>query len=790
MKKLDVKQREVTNLFFNELFTLDKSFVLRTDLTDLLKKHVKIDQTNPFYEIINNAQEAVVRKPWIYFATRPDIGVWEYVKVHTELTECEHIESSEFLHFKENLVEDKPLDLEDWVLELDFKPFNRDFPVLKEKRSIGRGVEFLNRKLSSKLFDNNSEGMSLLYNFLRLHKYQGTQLMLNKRVKDVSQLQTVLRKAETILSKKKPKQTWQTVEADLNLLGFEPGWGRTIQRIRETMNLLSDILEAPSPLDLEHFLGRIPMMFSCVIITPHGFFGQSDVLGKPDTGGQVVYILDQARAMEEEMKRQIYDQGLDIEPKILIVTRLIPDAQGTNCDCELENVMGCSCSRILRVPFRDELGQIIPNWISRFDIWPHLERYAKDVEKEIVYLLEGKPDLIIGNYSDGNLVASLLSKSFHVIQCNIAHALEKTKYLYSAIYWKESDSTYHFSCQFTADLIAMNCADFIITSTYQEIAGTDETVGQYESYNTFTMPGLYRVLNGVNVYDPKFNIISPGVDTRFFFPYFNEKERSAKQLENIKELVFGEEIDCEAKGILLDQKKPILFAMARLDCIKNLASLVEWFGENERLREKANLLLVAGHIDVTRSSDSEEISQIKRMHELIEKYDLGTQLRWLTSKHDKNITGELYRFIADGRGAFIQPAHFEAFGLTIIEAMSSGLPTFATCYGGPLEIIEDGVSGFHIDPNNGEESTKVILDFINKSKKSPAYWDKISKQGLKRVKEKYTWQLYAKKALTLSKIYGFWKYITNLERLETHRYLEMFYGSVYRPLVKKMLDKD
>lgn len=36
---------------------------------------------------------------------------------------------------------------------------------------------------------------------------------------------------------------------------------------------------------------------------------------------------------------------------------------------------------------------------------------------------------------------------------------------------KEFDPKYHFSCQFTADLLAMNAADFIITSTYQEIAG-------------------------------------------------------------------------------------------------------------------------------------------------------------------------------------------------------------------------------------------------------------------------------------------------------------------------------
>ena len=124
---------------------------------------------------------------------------------------------------------------------------------------------------------------------------------------------------------------------------------------------------------------------------------------------------------------------------------------------------------------------------------------------------------------------------------------------------------YHFSCQFTADLIAMNHADFIVTSTYQvggraqcrragarslplagggrglrlaapgrrrraadhgascrrtpgpspprallrphalgttphappppqEIAGHEEMVGQYESYKSFTMPQLYRVV--------------------------------------------------------------------------------------------------------------------------------------------------------------------------------------------------------------------------------------------------------------------------------------------------------
>jgi sucrose synthase len=81
-----------------------------------------------------------------------------------------------------------------------------------------------------------------------------------------------------------------------------------------------DLLEAPDPSTLEKFLGTIPMVFNVVILSPHGYFAQANVLGYPDTGGQVVYILDQVRAMENEMLLRIKQCGLDITPKILIVS--------------------------------------------------------------------------------------------------------------------------------------------------------------------------------------------------------------------------------------------------------------------------------------------------------------------------------------------------------------------------------------------------------------------------------------------------------------------------------------
>lgn len=51
--------------------------------------------------------------------------------------------------------------------------------------------------------------------------------------------------------------------------------------------------QAPDADSLERFLGSLPLISDVVVMSPHGYFGQSNVLGLPDTGGQVVYILDQ-----------------------------------------------------------------------------------------------------------------------------------------------------------------------------------------------------------------------------------------------------------------------------------------------------------------------------------------------------------------------------------------------------------------------------------------------------------------------------------------------------------------
>lgn len=69
--------------------------------------------------------------------------------------------------------------------------------------------------------------------------------------------------------------------------GFEKGWGENAERVRQTMRILSEIIQAPDPANMEAFFSRLPAIYNVVIFSVHGYFGQADVLGLPDTGGQV-----------------------------------------------------------------------------------------------------------------------------------------------------------------------------------------------------------------------------------------------------------------------------------------------------------------------------------------------------------------------------------------------------------------------------------------------------------------------------------------------------------------------
>ena len=759
-----------------------RNFFLRNDIVfyfrrycDLNDKSSDFKERSSVYLFLKKIQELFIHDDHIVLQHRFDIARYRYYLLRLDGGYMEEIDIQGYLDIKDRYILQQSSN--GTHLELDFKPFYDYSPSIRDTRTIGNGIRFLNRYMCSNIFSNPDQWNRKLFEFIKLHRYNGRQLLVNGNL--IADFETFLSRLEDAvkwLDSVNPDVAYSDVEAKLQQRGIEVGWGNTVGRIRESMQLLIDLLNEPTDQEFERFISRVPMplISKIAIISPHGWFGQTNVLGRPDTGGQVIYILDQVRALERHLLEEIRLTGLEVAPKIIVLTRLIPEALGSTCDQKCEKIFETRDSWILRIPFHDRNHNIVSQWVSRFKIWPYLEGFADDAARELNSEFQGRPDLIIGNYSDGNLVATLLADRFDVVQCTIAHALEKTKYLFSDMYWSDKEKDYHFSVQFSADMLSMNKSDFIITSTHQEITGTEDTMGQYESYQQFTMPGLYQVINGINLFAPKFNVIPPGVDENLYFPYHEAHRRLENQTRQWQQRLFVTQSE-DILGTLDDPDKPAIFTMARFDKIKNITGLIESFGLSAKLQAHFNLVFAAGTIHIEDSKDPEERQEISKAYQLIDKYNLHGKFRWLPSI-SKLETGEVYRIIADHRGIFVQPALFEAFGLTVIEAMASGLPTFGPKFGGPLEIIEYGVSGLLLNTSKPELIAASLEAFIDECGKDKDYWDTLSRNGVQRVATSFNWKNYSQRLMNLTKLYGFWRYsVSGEQKVKLDRYCDFIY---------------
>ena len=71
-------------------------------------------------------------------------------------------------------------------LHVDFLPFYDYSPSIRDTRTIGNDIRFLNRYMCSSIFSRPDEWNTKLFNFIKLHKYNGRQLLVNgiKRVQE------------------------------------------------------------------------------------------------------------------------------------------------------------------------------------------------------------------------------------------------------------------------------------------------------------------------------------------------------------------------------------------------------------------------------------------------------------------------------------------------------------------------------------------------------------------------------------------------------------------------------
>jgi sucrose-phosphate synthase len=423
-------------------------------------------------------------------------------------------------------------------------------------------------------------------------------------------------------------------------------------------------------------------------LTVHGLVRANHIeLGRDaDTGGQVSYVIDQARALALHPEVEQVD----------VITRSIVDKRvDESYSRPFEPI--CPGAQIVRIPFGPR------RYLRKETLWPHLDSLVDQLTR-YVRGQERTPDLIHGHYADGGYVGARLAKLLGVPFVFTGHSLGRVKKMRLESKGEASEQTYQFTSRIEAEERALETAALVIASTTQEVHE------QYELYDH---------------YQPdRMKVIPPGVDLSRFSPPGTSSKPPA--------------IASELGRFLTDPTKPTVLALARADERKNFEGLLRAFGETEGLRDIANLVIIAGNRDDITEMGPMPRRVLTQILTLIDRYDLYGSAAY-PKHHDWTDVPELYRLAAQTKGVFVNPALTEPFGLTLLEAAATGLPVVATDDGGPQDIVGTCRNGLLVDALDHEAIGKALLEALSDSER----WAQWSADGLAAVHANYSWESHA-----------------------------------------------
>ncbi len=428
----------------------------------------------------------------------------------------------------------------------------------------------------------------------------------------------------------------------------------------------------------------------------HGLIRSNSLeLGKDsDTGGQTQYVLELVKSLA----------NISEVDQVDLVTRLITDTKVDNSYSQDREFIEPG-AQILRFQFGPS------KYLRKELLWPYLDELTL---KLINYYQkhENKPNFVHAHYADAGYVGVRLSKALNVPFIFTGHSLgreKKRKLLEAGLKINQIEKLYCISKRIDAEEEALKYADIVVTSTKQE------SVCQYSQYNSFLTE--------------KSKVIAPGVDHRKFHHIHSTTETS--------------EIDNIMLPFLKDLRKPPLLAISRAVRRKNIPSLVEAYGKSEKLKRKANLILVLGCRENTSKLDAQQRDVFQKIFEMIDKYNLYGKVAY-PKKHSPANIPSLYRWAASRGGVFVNPALTEPFGLTLLEASSCGLPIISTDDGGPKEIQSKCDNGLLVDVTDINK-LKIALE---KGISNTSQWKLWSKNGIEGVHRHFSWNTHVRNYLS------------------------------------------
>ena len=275
------------------------------------------------------------------------------------------------------------------------------------------------------------------------------------------------------------------------------------------------------------------------MISTHGYFAAEPPLGAPDTGGQVVYVL--------ELSKTIARHGYEVD----ILTRQFEDQDDVEEVDEHVRILKFPCGGKDFIP-KEYLYMDIPEWVE------NALEYMK--KHEITY------ELINSHYWDAGVAGSLLHEKTGITHVFTPHSLGTWKkrqmledYPDDAAHFEKK---YNFTERINRERELFHTVDKVIATTpIQE----DIILADYDV-------------------DPeRVVILPPGYDDTFFFPIGQATKDSIREEFGFKE--------------------PTVCALSRLASNKGLDLLVDAFALMNERHIEAHLNLAIGHEERNSSED-------------------------------------------------------------------------------------------------------------------------------------------------------------------------------------------
>ncbi|KPU27259.1 sucrose-phosphate synthase [Caloranaerobacter sp. TR13] len=441
-------------------------------------------------------------------------------------------------------------------------------------------------------------------------------------------------------------------------------------------------------------------------LNPQGNFDKNDLYWTehPDFGGQLVYVKEVAIAMGK------------LGYKVDIITRQIIDDEWKGFESTFDYYEGAQNVRIIRIPFGGK------KFLNKELLWEHLNEYVDNIID--FYKKEGEmPDFITTHYGDGGIAGAIMYEKTGIPYSFTGHSLGAQKMDKLNVNEKnieELDKKYNFSKRIMAERISMANSAVNFVSTLQE---------RMEQY------GHRAYKNAVDISDDnKFRVVPPGANTEIF-SIDSQNEEDPVIIEKIKN-VFKRDLDADRQNL------PAIIAASRLDPKKNHIGLVKAYAQSHELQERANLIITLRGIDNPfvdySSAKGDEKKILDEIMDIINKNNLKGKVSMFSLNSQKQLAA-CYRELSRRKSVFSLTALYEPFGLAPIEAMACGLPVAVTQNGGPSEVLKEGNEKFGVlvDASNPKSIAEGLIEVFNN-------YDYYQRQGLYRVKSKYTWNSTAK----------------------------------------------